>query len=62
MDGILFADPLLGPLDDYGGPTPTMSLSAESPAIDYGSDCPPTDQRGMGRVGPCDSGAFEYQP
>jgi len=29
-------DPILAPLDDYGGPTPTMALLAGSPAIDGG--------------------------
>jgi len=29
-------DPLLGPLDDYGGPTPTHALLAGSPAVDAG--------------------------
>lgn len=61
-EGILFADPLLLPLGDNGGPTETMALSAGSPAIDVSDDCPGTDQRGEARVGRCDSGAFEYQP
>src|SRR5439155_24880650 len=41
-------DPLLGPLDNNGGPTPIHVLLPGSPAIDAGSsDCPPpaTDQR-----------------
>lgn len=59
--GVTFADPLLLPLGDNGGPTETMALPAGSPAIDVSSDCPPTDQRGEGRVGRCDSGAFEHQ-
>ncbi len=59
-------DPKLGPLADYGGPTPTMPLLAGSPAIDAGgtTDCLPTDQRG--RIRPygaaCDIGAFESSP
>jgi hypothetical protein len=60
--GILFADPLLQPLADNGGPTPTMALSESSPAIDVADDCPATDQRGMERAGRCDAGAYEYQP
>jgi hypothetical protein len=60
--GILFADPLLSDLADYGGPTLTMALEAGSPAIDLGSDCPEKDQRGAARIGPCDSGAVEFQP
>ena len=47
---------------DHGGVGQTAALSAGSPAIDYGSDCSSHDQRGMPRVGPCDSGAYEYQP
>ena len=61
VEGILFADPLLGDLADNGGPTPTMAQGAGSPAIDLGSSCPTTDQTGADRVGPCDSGAVEYQ-
>ena len=60
--GVLFADPLLGPLVDNGGPTETMALDASSPAIDIGSGCAPTDQRGVARVGACDSGAYEVTP
>ncbi|HCN76677.1 MAG TPA: hypothetical protein DIT13_05725, partial [Verrucomicrobiales bacterium] len=50
-------DPLLGPLQDNGGPTPTMALLPGSPAIDAGDpDFDPdafdpalnTDQRGAG--------------
>jgi hypothetical protein len=59
-------DPLLGPLADNGGPTlthmPQPNPLPGSPAIDQGSGCPPTDQRGATRpVGPaCDIGAVEY--
>jgi len=63
------ADPLLGPLQDNGGPTPTMALGAGSVAIDAvpagNLACPATDQRGVFRPqGPsCDIGAFErYAP
>jgi hypothetical protein len=44
-------DPLLGPLQDNGGPTQTMALRAGSPAIDHGDDsgAPTTDQRGIAR-------------
>jgi alpha-tubulin suppressor-like RCC1 family protein len=56
-------DPLLGPLDDNGGPTRTMALLTGSPAVDAGDDayCPATDQRGVSRpLGlRCDIGAFE---
>jgi hypothetical protein len=65
---LLNVDPLLGPLQDNGGPTQTMALLAGSPAIDAGNPNftgPPfTDQRGFARVynGRIDIGAFEYQP
>lgn len=59
-------NPQLGPLQDNGGPTPTMALAATSPAVDAGDDssCPATDQRGISRPqGPhCDIGAFELVP
>ncbi len=51
-------DPLLAPLGDYGGPTPTHPLLAGSPAIDTGArvltsatnlDCHPSDQRQRAR-------------
>ena len=63
-------DPLLGPLGDYQGPTPTHPLLEGSPAIDVGTNqnCPTTDQRGVSRpadgnndsVKTCDIGAFEF--
>jgi len=63
-------DPLLGPLQDNGGPTFTHELLPSSPAIDAGdpSFAPPPDfdQRGPGyaRVvnGRIDIGSFEVQP
>jgi hypothetical protein len=59
-------DPLLAPLADNGGLTPTMALLPSSPAIDAGDDsaCPPTDQRGVTRPQglACDIGAFELAP
>ncbi len=59
-------DPRLAPLDDNGGPTPTMALLPGSPAINMGSN--PTgltyDQRGDGfprTVGfATDIGAYEF--
>jgi len=68
-------DPLLGPLQNNGGPTETMALLPGSPAIDAGNPAGctdgsghllTTDQRGMPRpdtedaVG-CDVGAYERQ-
>ena len=65
-------DPLLDPagLQDNGGPTQTIKLQPNSPAIDADplSNCPSTDQRGAKRpemadlgkpVPACDSGAVE---
>jgi hypothetical protein len=56
-------DPRLGPLEEYGGPTRTHALFADSPAVDTAPCLPavPTDQRGAARPeGPsCDVGAFE---
>jgi len=61
-------DPLLGPLQDNGGPTLTHALLPGSPAIDAGdpnfSPPPFDDQRGCPRVinGRIDIGSFERQP
>ncbi len=56
-------DPLLGPLQNAGGPTLTHPLTALSPAIDAGdnANCPATDQRGVPRPqeNGCDMGAYE---
>ena len=57
-------NPLLAPLGNYGGPTQTMALLPGSPAINAGTSgagTPATDQRGLGRVGGADIGAFESQ-
>ena len=57
-------DPRLGPLASNGGPTLTMALLPNSPAIDAGDDtaAPDLDQRGLPRpIGrAADIGAFEY--
>jgi uncharacterized delta-60 repeat protein len=62
-------DPMLGPLRDNGGPTPTHALLAGSPAINAGDNALAiggTDQRGPGfpRIGggTVDIGAFELLP
>ena len=64
-------DPMLGPLQDNGGPTLTHALLVGSPAIDagdpagcsdQGGDVLLTDQRGFSREAPtgaCDIGAYE---
>ena len=55
-------DPLLGPLQDNGGPTQTQALLADSTAINAGNDAvaPLRDQRGYVRAGVSDIGAFEF--
>ena len=57
-------EPLLGPLADNGGQTDTLALLPGSPAINRGTACPPTDQRGVARRQgtACDVGAFELVP
>ena len=63
----LTGDPLLGPLQDNGGPTFTHAVLPGSPAINAGSDALAmnagltTDQRGLGRFdgAAVDIGAFE---
>jgi hypothetical protein len=59
--GNLDQNPLLGPLGNYGGLTQTIPLLPGSVAIDAGDStaAPATDQRGVGRVGAADIGAFE---
>jgi CSLREA domain-containing protein len=53
-------NPLLGPLAENGGPTPTYKLLTGSPAIGHaGKDAPKNDQRGIKRDSNPDSGAFE---
>jgi parallel beta-helix repeat protein/predicted outer membrane repeat protein len=62
-NSLIGGNPLLAPLGNYGGPTQTMPLLPGSPAIDAGTStgAPATDQRGEGRLGPVDIGAFESQ-
>jgi hypothetical protein len=58
-------NPKLGDLKDNGGPTPTMALPKNSPAVDeaLGGTCPPTDQRNVDRPQGmfCDIGAYELK-
>ena len=75
VDGnIVGVDPLLGPLQDNGGPTFTHALLSGSPAINAGDNCvlildgcsdgiPAliTDQRGSQRSGTVHMLAFEWQ-
>ena len=68
---LLNQNPLLGPLQDNGGPTFTHALLPGSPAIDAGNSTLTTDQRGFARpfdsafysnaANGSDIGAFEYQ-
>lgn len=61
---LINTDPLLGPLQDNGGPTFTHALLEGSPATDAGVNggVPATDQRGYPRIwnGTVDIGAYEY--
>ncbi len=55
-------NPLLSPLTNHGGPTPTLALLPGSPAIDAGDDTlTGTDQRGFARYSGqhVDIGAYE---
>ncbi|HSQ66022.1 MAG TPA: right-handed parallel beta-helix repeat-containing protein [Polyangiaceae bacterium] len=56
---ITVADPLLGALQDNGGPTKTMLPASGSPALGKGTGCPPIDQRGNTRPSACTLGAVE---
>jgi uncharacterized repeat protein (TIGR01451 family) len=71
--GVISADPKLGPLQNNGGPIPTMALLPGSPAVDAGvnslavdgSGSPlTTDQNGRPRISGAnvDLGAYEVQP
>jgi hypothetical protein len=58
-------NPLLGTLQNNGGPTSTMALIVGSPAIDAGASVTETaDQRGFKRKvnNVVDIGAYEFQP
>jgi hypothetical protein len=61
-------DPMLGPLQDNGGPTPTHALLLGGPALGAGdpANLMTLDQRGTVRAGflgtPTDIGAFEAEP
>ncbi|MGB8326580.1 MAG: choice-of-anchor Q domain-containing protein, partial [Steroidobacteraceae bacterium] len=68
---IVNSNPLLGSLQNNGGPTDTHALGLLSPAIDNGTNtgCPATDQRSLARpfdgdgdaIAVCDIGAYESQ-
>ncbi len=61
---IVWGDPQLFALGDFGGPTPTMPPAPGSPAVDAGvvAGAPPLDQRGVSRGAPPDAGAVEGSP
>jgi CSLREA domain-containing protein len=54
-----------GALVDNGGPTLTYGLPSVSLAVGHGPTgtvaCEGTDQRGVPRTGPCDTGAYQYE-
>jgi hypothetical protein len=58
---LLNVDPLLGPLQDNGGPTQTMALLAGSPALNAGDPAQlgVADQRGVVRSGGVNIGAYQ---
>ena len=64
--GAVPINPQLGPLQNNGGPTLTLALATNSPAINAGSasGAPATDQRGKLRpqFGVVDIGAYEQTP
>jgi hypothetical protein len=55
-------NPKLGNLKNNGGPTETLALKRQSPAIDHAAkkSSPNRDQRGFKRVGKPDIGAYEF--
>lgn len=56
------SDPLLAYPADNGGPTQTMLPASNSPALQAGTACEATDQRGIARTtARCDLGAVERQ-
>jgi hypothetical protein len=58
---IVVANPLLASIGNNGGPSVTMKLHHQSPAIDAGSSCSVTvDQRHVARDALCDVGAYEF--
>jgi hypothetical protein len=58
---LLGVDPRLGPLQDNGGPTPTMALLPGSPALNAGDPAllGTADQRGVARAGGVNIGSYQ---
>jgi hypothetical protein len=52
------------PAPDQQSARSQHGLPPDRPAVGGGNDavCPPTEQLGQSRVGPCDLGAVEFQP
>jgi parallel beta-helix repeat protein len=61
VDGITFADAMLGTLGDHGGPTQTLATTAPDSLVQIGTNCPATDQSGRPRRTPCTIGALEKE-
>jgi predicted outer membrane repeat protein len=60
LNNMIYSLPLLAPLGDYGGPTPTMPLLANSPARNASNNSTATtDQRGYPMISTPDIGAYE---
>jgi hypothetical protein len=59
VTGITFADPVIGPLANNGGPTLTMAPAAAAAVVQIGTGCPALDQTGATRGSPCTVGALE---
>lgn len=53
-------DARLRRLGPNGGPTPTMALTARSPAVGIAGACDGRDQRGAPRDRRCDAGSYEF--
>ncbi len=59
VPNVTFADAMVGPLADNGGPTLTAKPAAASAVIQVGTSCPAADQTGRARATPCTLGALE---
>ncbi len=61
ITNLISIDALLGPLQDNGGPTLTHAIDEDSSAVDTGTAIGVlVDQRGFGRAGLPDIGAYEF--
>ncbi|MBN2802583.1 MAG: hypothetical protein JXR91_05790 [Deltaproteobacteria bacterium] len=55
---ILTLDPGLLNIQNNGGFVDTCAIDSDSPAVDFGLDCPRLDARAYSRPSTCDAGAF----